>query len=169
MRRPMPDNIKPMRTLIILTTQTQQTNKQKSIHEKLSRLFGQTHKPRFSKRDAVHGLYMAFEIVQVFENEPLRLARWVATLYPGLRVFSFEVNPFNVIHHLRRAAERAYPLFVALRFVSNTKQALSLTTNEGEDTREWISFRRLFLDDWLCRKCNSQSISSGYLTTAAES
>jgi hypothetical protein len=165
----MPDNIKPMRTLIILTTQTQQTNKQKSIHEKLSRLFCQTHKPRFSKRDAVHGLYVAFEILQVFENEPLRLACWVIIFYPGFRVFSFEVNLFDVIYYFRRAAERAYPLFVAFRFVSNTKQVLSLIINKGDDTREWISFRRFFLNDWSCREYNSQSIISGYLTIIAES
>jgi hypothetical protein len=111
---------------------------------------------------------MVFEMLQVFENEPLRLACWVTTLYPGLWIFSSEVNPFNVIHHLRRAAKRAYPLFVALQFVSNAEQALSLTTNEGEDTRDWINIRQLFLDDWLCRECNPESVSSGHLATAAE-
>jgi hypothetical protein len=64
---------------------------------------------------------MAFEILHVFENKPLRLARWVITLYPSLWIFSFEVIPFNVIYYLRRAAKRAYPLFVALRLISNTE------------------------------------------------
>jgi len=49
---------------------------------------------------------------------------------------SSKVNPFNVIHYLCKAAKRAYPLFVALQFVFNAKQALSLTTNEGEDIRD---------------------------------
>jgi hypothetical protein len=82
---------------------------------------------------------MAFEMLHVFENKPLRLARWVTTLYPGLRIFSFEVIPFNVIHHLRRAAKRAHPLFVALRFVSNAEQALSLATDDGENRRVMTS------------------------------
>lgn len=111
---------------------------------------------------------MVFEMLQVFENEPLRLACWVTTLYPGLQIFSFKVNSFNVIHYLCRAAKRAYPLFVALRFVSNAEQALSLTTNKGEDTRDWINIRRLFLDDWLCRECNLELVSLGHLVTAAE-
>jgi hypothetical protein len=50
-------------------------NKEKSIFEKQSSLFCQTHKLWFPKRDAVHGLYTIFEILQVFENQPLRLAR----------------------------------------------------------------------------------------------
>jgi hypothetical protein len=62
----------------------------------------------------MYGLYMVFEMLQVFENKPLRLACGIITLCPGLRIFSFEMIPFNVIHHLRRAAKRAHPLFVAL-------------------------------------------------------
>jgi hypothetical protein len=80
--------------------------------------------------------YIAFEILQVFENEPLRLACWITIFYPGLRILSSEVNPFNIIYYLCRAAKRAYLLFVALRFVSNTEQVLGLTTNKREDTRE---------------------------------
>jgi hypothetical protein len=90
---------------------------------------------------------MAFEMLHVFENKPLRLARWVTTLYPGLRIFSFEVIPFNVIHHLRRAAKRAHPLFVALRFVSNAEQALSLATDEGENRSEGSDLRGLFFEN----------------------
>jgi len=80
---------------------------------------------------------MIFEAFQVFENKPLRLARWVTTLYPSLRIFPFKVNPFNVIHHLRKAAKRAHPLFVALQFVTNTKGALRL----GMNKREWLEIR----------------------------
>jgi hypothetical protein len=89
-----------------------------------------------SETDSVDGQYVVFEMLQVFENKPLRLTRWVRTLYPRLRISSFEMNTFNVIHHLRRATKRAYSLFVALRFVSNTEWALSLTINEGKDRRE---------------------------------
>lgn len=64
------------------------------------------HKPWFPKRDAVHDLYMMFEMLQVLENKPLRLARWVTILYPGVRILPFEVILFKVIHHLRRAAKR---------------------------------------------------------------
>jgi hypothetical protein len=64
---------------------------------------------------------MIFEMLQMFENKPLRLVCWVTTLDPGLRIFPFEVLPFNVIHHLSRTAKRAYPVLVALRFVSNAE------------------------------------------------
>ena len=80
-------------------------------------------------------------MLQVFKNKPWRLARWVTTLYPGLRIFSFEVNLFNVIHHLRRAAKRAHPLFVALQLVSNVEQALSLATDEGGNRSEESDLR----------------------------
>lgn len=94
----------------------------------------------------MHCLYVAFEILQVYKNKPLGLARWVITLYPGVRISSFEVNPFNVIHHLLRAAKRAHPLLIALRFVANADRALVL----GKDKREWLELGRFLLDErWL--------------------
>jgi hypothetical protein len=75
---------------------------------------------------------MIFEAFQVFENKPLRLTRWVITLYPGLQIFPFEMNPFNVIHHLHKAAKRAHPLLIALRFVTNTDGTLGLSKDERE-------------------------------------
>jgi hypothetical protein len=71
----------------------------------------------------------------------------VTTLYPGIQIFSFEVIPFNMIHHLQRAAKRAYPLFVALRFVSNVEQALSLAINEGENKSERSDLKGLFFEN----------------------
>ena len=62
----------------------------------------------------------------MIENEALRLAYWVKTLYLGLRISSFKVNVFNVIHHRRRAAKFAYPLFVALRFIPDAEWTLLL-------------------------------------------
>lgn len=53
----------------------------------------------------MHGLYMALEMLQVREDKPWRLADWVIACYPGLWIFPFEVDPFNVVHHLRRAAD----------------------------------------------------------------
>jgi hypothetical protein len=53
----------------------------------------------FSNSDLVNQLYVTFEILQLFENKPLGLARWVTTLYLSLRISSFKVNVFNVIHH----------------------------------------------------------------------
>jgi hypothetical protein len=50
-------------------------NKEKSVYKKQSSLFCRTHKPWFPERDAVHGLYMTFKMLHVFENKPLRLAR----------------------------------------------------------------------------------------------
>jgi hypothetical protein len=118
-------------------------NKEKSAYKKWSSLFCRTYKPN---HDTVHGLYMVFEILHVFEIKPLRLARRVAILYPGLRIFSFEVIPFNVIHYIRRAAKGAHPLFVALRFVANAEQALSLATDEGESRSEGSDLRGLFFE-----------------------
>jgi hypothetical protein len=62
----------------------------------------------------------------------------VITLYPGLRIFPFEVNSFNVIHHLCRTAKRAHPLLIALRFVANTDGALGLGKDEREGLREGL-------------------------------
>jgi hypothetical protein len=139
-------------------------NKEKPIYEKQSSLFCRTHKPWFPKRDAVHGLYMTFEMLHVFENKPLRLARWGITLYPGLRISSFEMNPFNVIHHLRRAAKRAHPFFVALRFVPNADGALGL----GEDKREWLQIGRFLLDERWWREGDLESVPSGHFAATAE-
>jgi hypothetical protein len=86
-------------------------------------------------------------MLHVFENKPLRLVYWVIILYPGLRIFSFEVILFNVIYYLRRAAKRAYLLFVALRFVSNIEQALSLTIDKGENRSERSDLRGLFFEN----------------------
>ena len=61
----------------------------------------------------MHCLYVTFEVLYVLENKPLRLARWVITLCLSVRISSFKVNPFNVIHHLRRTAKRAHPLLIA--------------------------------------------------------
>jgi hypothetical protein len=99
-----------------------------------------------SETDLVNVLYVVFEILQVFKNESLRLTRWVVTLYSGRRILFFEVDPFNVIYYLRRAAKRAYPLFVALRFVSNAERALSLATDEGENRSEGSDLRGLFFE-----------------------
>jgi hypothetical protein len=90
---------------------------------------------------------MAFEILHVFEDKPLRLVRGVTILDPGLRIFSFKVIPFNVIHYLCKAVKRAYPLFIALRFVANIEQALSLTIDEGENRSEGSDLRGLFFEN----------------------
>lgn len=89
---------------------------------------------------------MTFEMLQVFENKRLRLAHWVITLYLGVGISPFEVNPFNVIHHLRWAAKRAHLLLIALRFVANANRALAL----GKEKREWLKIGRSLLDErWL--------------------
>lgn len=36
-------------------------------------LFWRMHKPWFPELDAVHNLHMSFEMLQVFENKPLKL------------------------------------------------------------------------------------------------
>jgi hypothetical protein len=90
---------------------------------------------------------MAFEILYIFKNKPLRLIYWVIILYPGLQIFSFKVIPFNIIYYLQRAVKRAYLLFVALRFVSNTEQVLSLATDEGENRSKGSDLRGLFFEN----------------------
>ena len=107
----------------------------------------------------MHCLYVAFEMFYVFENKPLRLAQWVITLYLGVRISSFEVNPFNVIHHFCRSAKRAHPLFVALRFVSNTEWALTLATDEAENRSEETDLRGLFFENRGWRKGDAKSVS----------
>jgi hypothetical protein len=110
---------------------------------------------------------MAFEMLHVLENKPLRLARWVITLYLSVRISSFEVNPFNVIHHLRRAAKRAHPLLIALRFVANADGALAL----GKDKRKWLEVGRgrFLLDERSLREGNPESVPSRHFAAATES
>jgi len=143
---------------------TASRNNKKFVCEKQNSLFCRTHKPWIPKRDAVHGLYMIFEMLQVFENKPLRLARWVITLYPGLRIFSFEVSPFNVIHHLRRAAKRTHPLLIALQFVTNAKGALCLS----KDKRKELGIGRFLLDERSGWEGDPESVSSRHFAAAAE-
>jgi len=114
----------------------------------------------------MHSLHMTFEMLHVFEDKPLRLAHWVITLYLGVWISSFEMNPFNVIHHLRRAAKRAHPLLIALRFVANADRALVLSKRK----REWLETGRrgLLLDDTWLRLGNPESVPSRHFPAAAE-
>ncbi|OAF63126.1 hypothetical protein VC83_00418 [Pseudogymnoascus destructans] len=100
-----------------------------------------------SKCDLMNQLHVTFEILQLFENEPLRLAYWVKTLYLSLQVSSFKVNVFNMIHHRRRAAKFTYPLFVALRFIPDAEWALLLAAIKGENGIEGPGLRGLFFED----------------------
>jgi hypothetical protein len=90
--------------------------------------------PLLSETDPVDSLYVIFEMHQVVEDQPLRLAHGVVTGKCLLRIDTFQVNAFDVIPHLRNAAKGTHPLFVALRFVANADGALGL----GEDEREWL-------------------------------
>ncbi len=98
-------------------------------------------------------------MLQVVKNKPLRLTLWITTLDPSPRIFPFQVLPFNVIHHLGRTAKRAYPVLVALRFVSNTEQTLSLAANEGENRSEGSDLRGVFLENSWWRDGNAKSVS----------
>jgi hypothetical protein len=57
---------------------------------------------------------MIFEMHQVVEDQPLRLAHEVATGERLLRIDTFQINTFDVIPHLRNAAKATHPLPVAL-------------------------------------------------------
>jgi hypothetical protein len=63
-------------------------------------------------------LYVIFEILQVFEDQLLRLAHGVATGEHLLRIDTSQVNTLDVIPHLRNAAKATHPLLVALRCVA---------------------------------------------------
>jgi hypothetical protein len=90
--------------------------------------------PLLSETDLVDLLYVIFEMHQVVEDHPLRLAYGVVTGERLLRINTFQVNIFHVIPHLRNAVKVPHPLLVALRFVANADGALGL----GEDEREWL-------------------------------
>jgi hypothetical protein len=103
-------------------------NKTKRIAVCLAPVIGEEH-PLFSKAGLVDPLYVIFEMLQVFEDQPLRLAHGVVTGKFLLRIDSFQVNAFDVIPHFRNAAKATHPLLVALRFVANADgDALSRTT-----------------------------------------
>jgi hypothetical protein len=90
--------------------------------------------PLFSKTDLVDLPYVIFEMLQVFEDQPLRLAHGVVIGERLLRIDTFQVNAFDVIPYLRSAAKGTHALFVALRFIANADRALGLS----EDEREWL-------------------------------
>lgn len=81
-------------------------------------------------------LDVIFEGLQILENElrRLRLAHGIATRERLLRYNTSQVNSFNVISHLRNAAETTHPLLIALRFVPNANRTLGL----GKEEREWL-------------------------------
>ena len=76
------------------------------------------------------------------------------------------MNPFNVIYYLRKAAERAYPLLIALRFVANTDRALALS----KDKREWLGGRRgrFLLNKRSLREGNPELVPSRHFAAATE-
>lgn len=74
-----------------------------------------------------------------------------------------------MIHHLRRAAKRTHPCFVAPRFVSNTEQALRLVADKEKDRSHGPDFWKLFLEKSSWRLCNAKAVAWGDLTIAAES
>jgi hypothetical protein len=88
----------------------------------------------------------------------------VIILYPSLRVSSFKVKPFNVIYHLRRAAKKAHPFFVALRFVPNADRALGL----GKGKREWLQIGQFFLNKKWWREGDPESVPSGHFAATAK-
>jgi hypothetical protein len=90
-----------------------------------------------SKADPVDSLYIAFEMLQMFKDQPLRFAHRVATGDCLLWYDPSEVNTFNMIPHLRNTAKQTHLLLVALRFVANAKGALGL----GTDKREQLKIR----------------------------
>jgi hypothetical protein len=61
--------------------------------------------PSLSKADPMDSLYVIFEIQQVIENQPLRLAHGVVTGDHLLRHKLLQVNAFDVIPHLGNAAK----------------------------------------------------------------
>lgn len=59
------------------------------------------------------------------------------------------MNPFDVIHHLRRAAKGAHPLFVALPLVADAERAPILAPHKGERMSEGSGLRGLFFENKL--------------------
>ncbi len=90
----------------------------------------------WSKANSMDGLYVIFETLQVLEHQLRRLgfAQGMSTGEWVLWCDSLQVNSFNVIPHLRNAAETTHPLLIALRFVANAYRTLGL----GKEEREWL-------------------------------
>ena len=107
---------------------------------------------------------MIFEMLQAFEDQPLRLAHGVATRERLLRIDTFQVNAFHVIPHLRNAAKAPHPFLVALRFVANADGALGL----GEDEREWLEIGRFLLYQRSGRERDLESVPSRHFAAVAE-
>jgi hypothetical protein len=90
----------------------------------------------WSKADSMNDLYVILESLQILENylRRLRLAHGMATRERLLWYNTLQMNSFNVIPHLRNAAETTLPLLIALRFVANANRTLGL----GKEEREWL-------------------------------
>jgi hypothetical protein len=83
---------------------------------------------------------MIFEMHQVIEDQPLRLANRVMTGDRLLQHDPSQVNAFDVIPHPRNAAKRTHPALTAPQFVSNAERALGLGTVRGNGSRPGDSF-----------------------------
>jgi hypothetical protein len=83
-----------------------------------------------SKHDAVDSRDVILEMANAVKNQALRLADQKVTLNPPICGPIFQVNTFDVFHHVRDAAEGAGALLVQIPFVANPDHALGLVADE---------------------------------------
>lgn len=121
-----------------------------------------------SKADSMDDLDVILEDFQILENElrRLRLVRGMVTRERLLWYNTSQVNTFNVVPHLRNAAERTHPLLIALPFVANANRTLALGKAERE-WLEWLEIGRFLLYKRSWWKGHPESVPTRNFTAAA--
>jgi hypothetical protein len=95
----------------------------------------------------MYGSDMVFEMHDVIEDQPLRLAHWMVAVYLLAWWHLLQMSTFNVIHHVGRALVTECPATVRQALVANTDRALGLRADKREWFRIWrFRLRRFFLD-----------------------
>jgi hypothetical protein len=85
-----------------------------------------------SKIDLMYVRNMVFEMHNVVEDQPLRLAHWMVAVYLLAWWYLLQMSTFNVIHHVGRALVTECPAAVRQALIANTDRALGLLADKRE-------------------------------------
>jgi hypothetical protein len=86
----------------------------------------------YSKIDSMYVRDMVFEMHDVIEDQPLRLAHWMVAVYLLAWWYLLQMSTFNVIHHVGRALVTECPAAVRQALIANTDRALGLLADKRE-------------------------------------
>jgi hypothetical protein len=84
------------------------------------------------KIDPMYVRDMVFEMHDVIEDQPLRLAHWMVAVYLLAWWYLLQMNTFNVIHHVGRALVTECLAAVRQVLIANTDWAQGLLADKRE-------------------------------------